>query len=338
MGDGPGLSRRIVVAAAAAGLLPALGEAQARRRLIAILHPGAPSRLVAEHIEAFRRGLHERGYSDSDFTIKEWWAELHMERLPALAAEIVRERPDVIVAAADHAALAAKGATKTIPVVMGISLSPVRGGVVASLAHPGGNVTGLSFETLDTAAKRLQLLKTAVPKARRVAVLTISTDPARGQYEGESLNGPSWRQLQQDAARLEIELVPITARFPKDLAPAFATMAKRHMDGVYVSVAPLFLMEAARIAGLAAQARLPAVYGLSAYVRAGGLITLAPDEDAMWRRAAAYVDRIFKGAKPADLPIEQPTRFVLTLNLKAAKALGLVFPPDLLARADGVIQ
>ena len=320
--------RVIITATAAATLMPAVGRAQTvKRHLIAMLLPGASSSFTAAMAEAFRQGLRDYGYRDADIAIQQRLADLHLDRLPALAAELVELRPDVIVTAGTAAAQAAKQATGTIPIVMAVAGDPVRSGLVASIARPGGNLTGSSLDLVDIIGKQLQLLQTLVPTAHRVGFLIPSTQ-----------RGPLLTTYQQAAARLHMEVVPTAARLAEDLAPAFATMAKAQVDVLHVLVDQLSLAEAGRIAALAAENRLPAIYGERVNVQAGGLMSYGPDNTALFRRAAAYVDKILKGAKPADLPIEQPTRFPLVVNLKAARAIGIDVPPEILARADEIIE
>lgn len=271
--------------------------------------------------------MRERGYSDADVAIEKRSAELHLDRLPALAADAVKLQPDVIVTAGTAAARAAKQATTIIPIVMAVSGDPVRSGLVASLARPGGNLTGLSLDLIDIVGKQFQLLKSVVPTARRIAALTSSTS-----------QGPFQSAYQAAAAQLHLEIVPVPARLSEDLVPAFASMVKAHADAVHVLVYELSLSEAGRIAALAVQARLPAIYGERGNVQAGGLMSYGPDNEDLFRRAAFYVAKILQGAKPADLPIEQPTKFPLVVNLKAAKVIGLTFPPHILERADEVIE
>jgi ABC-type uncharacterized transport system substrate-binding protein len=325
---GPRITRRSVLIAAAASLVgrPARAAA-AKPHLIVMLHASAASARTAAFHDAFLQGLRERGYADRGVAIEERFADLHLDRLPALAAEIVRLRPEVIVTAGTAAARAAKHATQTIPVVMAVSGDPVRSGLVASLARPGGNLTGSSLDLLDIIGKQLQLLKTVVPAARRIGALIPSAAP-----------GPFSTTYQEAAARLDVEIVPAVARRREDLLPAFSDMVKTHVNAIYVLVYQLSLLEAERIAALAMQNRLPAIYGERANVQAGGPMSYGPDNADLFRRAASYVDKILKGARPADLPIEQPTRFPLVMNLRAAKAIGLTFPPDIMARADAVIE
>ena len=224
---------------------------------------------------------------------------------------------------------AAKHATATIPIVMAASANPVGLGLVASLARPGGNVTGFSNDQEETVGKRLQLLKTVAPGARRIAVLFNPTNPAWAS---------GWPMLDAPASALNLELVRAPVRVPEEMQPTFEKIAKEHADAIMVAIDPIFFTEAGRIAALAAESRLPAIYGTRTHVVAGGLMSYAPDGQEGFRLAAIYVDKILKGARPADLPVQQPTKFELVINLKTANALGLTLPRSLLALADEVIE
>ena len=283
---------------------------------------------MANH-EAFVQGLRERGYGELDITIESRFAEFHADRLPDLVAELVRLGPEVIVTAGTSATRAAKQSTTTIPIVMAASANPVGIGLVAGLARPGGNVTGFSNDQEATVGKRLQLLKTVVPDARRIAVLFNPTSPAWAS---------GWPMLEAPASALGLELVRAPVRVPAELESAFSTIKKEHADAVMVAIDQIFLTEAGRVAELSARSRLPAIYGVRVHVTAGGLMSYGPDSREGFRLAATYVDKILKGAKPADLPVQQPTKFDFVVNLKTAQALGLTVPPAILARADEVIE
>src|SRR6266545_1955449 len=282
-------------------------------------------------LEAFRQGLRELGWVEGQNIVIEYRsAEGHFDRLPDLAAELVRLKVDVIVAAPTPAVLAAKSATGTVPIV-GVSLTgPVELGLIASLARPGGNVTGVSYSVgTDIFGKDLELLKEIVPKVRRVAVLSNPDGPAQ----------PITIRNVKDAARsLGLQLQLVEARGPGDFNGAFAAMARERVGALFVVTDPVFILHRARLVDLAAKNRLPSIFTQRADVEAGGLISYGPNFSDMYRRAAIYVDKILKGARPADLPVEQPTKFELVINLKTAKALGLTIPPSLLQRADEVIQ
>ncbi len=323
-------TRRLVLAAAGTLLLPAAARAQiAVRRRIAYL--ASPSRPAAEpYLGAFREGLRTLGYGDEDITIEIRFADGHLERLPDLAAELVRLAPEVIVATSTAAVQAAKQETSTIPIVMAVPGDPVTAGFVASLAHPGGNVTGLSIAVSnEIAGKWLQLLHTAIPGARRIAFLVNPGNPGIAPYLDVA---------QQAAGTLRIELVLVAARAASEIDGAFAIMAHEHADALIVPGDPMFLSEATRIVALAAGYKLPAIYGIKEFAAEGGLMGYGAGLKDNFQRAATYVDKILKGANPADLPVEQPTKFQLVVNLQTARALGLTIPPSILAGADEVIE
>jgi len=281
--------------------------------------------------EVFRRELSRLGYVEGpDFAIEYRSANGSFERLPDLAAELVALKVDVLVAVVTHAALAAKKATATIPIVMvGVS-DPVGVGLVASIARPGGNVTGTSTLAADVVGKQLEVLKALLPKASRVAALWNPANPVFQQLQlGEA---------KAAAAKLRIQLQLFEARTPERLEPAFALMAKQRPDALSILGDPMFSAQGARIAELAARHRIPAVSGTSDYADAGGLITYGPNYPEAYRRSATYVDRILKGGRPADLPVEQPTKFELVINAKAAAALGITIPRSLAGRADRVVE
>ncbi len=278
----------------------------------------------------FIEGLRDLGYVEGqNITIELRSSEGKYERLPDLAAELVRLKVDVIVAPADENVVVAKQATRTIPIVMAGSGDPVGSGLVASLARPGGNVTGLSLNAPELAGKQLQLLKEIVPRVSRVAVLWNPTNRA-----GQSLLG----EAKVAARSLGVQLRILEARGPDEFQGTFAAMARERAGALLVFPDGMFLLQRKRITDFAAKSRLPAMYGRRELVDAGGLMSYAPSLGDNLRRAASYVDKILKGAKPADLPVEQPTKFDLVINLKTAKALGLTIPPALLLRADEVIE
>ena len=278
---------------------------------------------------ALSQGLRDLGYVEGqNIRIEHLSSEGRNERLPGLAAELVRLKVDVIVTPASQNAFAAKQATQTIPIVV-TSLSPVGSGLVDSLAKPGGNVTGLTMLGVEIVGKQLALLKEIVPMASRVAVLG---NPATQMY-------PLWLGEVTAAARsLGVHLQTLQARGPDGFEKAFAAMTAEHAGALLVLTDGMFLLHRTRIAELAAKQRLPAMYGLRESVEAGGLVAYGPSLRENFRRAATYVDKIFKGAKPADLPVEQPTKFELVINSKTARALGLTIPPSVLLRADQVIE
>jgi putative ABC transport system substrate-binding protein len=283
--------------------------------------------------EAFRQGLRDLGYVEGRNVVIEYRdAEGKPERLPALAAELVALKVGVIVAPGTLAALAAKQATRTIPIVFPVVGDPVTDGLVTSLARPRGNVTGLSNRTPELVGKCLELLTQAVPGVSRVAVLWLPGGaPERTQQD-------MLREAEVAARALGARLQVVEARGPADFDRAFSDMTRARAGALTVLPYVMFFNERRRLVHLAAKNRLPAVYGSREFVDAGGLMSYGADIADLFRRAATYVDKILKGAKPGDLPVEQATKFELVINLKAAKALGLTIPPSVLARADQVIE
>ena len=280
--------------------------------------------------QAFREGLRQLGYEDGRNVTIEWrFSEGRTERLPALAAELVRLKVDVIVASSGPPPFAAKQATRTIPIVMANAPDPVGSGLVASLARPGGNITGLSTLAPEIVGKQLELLKEIVPRVSRVAVLWNPTNQAHPLPLGEA----------KVAARsLGVQLQILEARGPDEFESAFAAMVRERASALLVLGDGMFFLHRTRIALLATKQRLPTMFSAREHVDAGGLIVYGPSLRDNFRRAAVYVDKILKGAKPADLPVEQPTKFELVINLKTAKGLGLTIPQSVLMRADEVIQ
>jgi len=285
----------------------------------------------AARIEAFRQGLRELGYIEGKNIVIEWrHAEGKFDRLPALAAELVRLKVDVIVTGGGNATRAIKPITSTIPIVMAQSGDPVAEGFVASLAQPGGNITGLSRLSPDLDGKRLELLKEIIPKLTRVAVFATSTSTGHTQR---------LRELERTAGALGVKLQHIDVLDPKDYETAFRVAAKEHAEVILVQVwGPVLTPHIKRFTELAVKNRFPAIYPDRRHVEAGGLMTYGVSEPDLDRRSAIYVDKILKGRKPADLPVEQPTKFELVINLKTAKQIGLTIPPNVLARADRVIR
>jgi putative ABC transport system substrate-binding protein len=322
-------TRRLVLAVAGGALLAFAARAQPeKRRQIGYLSTRSRAS-SAPLFRAFREGLRALGYSDDDIEIETRYADGDLEHLPDLAAELVQLAPEVIVAVSPPVTRALKQATSTIPVVIVASGDPVGLGFVASLAHPGGNITGLSTVSQDMVGKWVELLKTAVPNARRIAFLLNPDNPAYSVV----LQG-----AQQAALALGVKLLSFDARAPDEIGAAFAAMAREHADALIGWGDPIFLSERSRIVELAAGQKLPAIYQFREFVAAGGLMSYGPDLPDLYTRAAAYVDKILKGAKPADLPVEQPTKFQLVVNLKTAQTLELTIPPLVLARADEIIE
>ncbi len=314
-----------------AGPLAADAQQPAKVPRIGVLLLGTSPATVSPAIEAFRQGLRDLGYVEGqNITLELRWGEGKLERLPDLAAELVRLKMGVIVAASTPAALAAAGATTTIPIVFVLVADPVAAGLVASLARPGGNLTGPSwFGGLATVGKFLQLLTESVPKLSRVAVLSDPAYPLHATYV---------RGMEVAARALGVKLQILEVREPNELESAFAAMARDRAGGLVVLPTLLIAVHAKRIIDLAAKHRLPAIYPFSSNVEDGGLMSYGTSVLDQYRRAAIYVHKILKGAKPADLPVEQPTKFELVINLKTAKALGLTIPPSLLLQADEVIH
>jgi ABC-type uncharacterized transport system substrate-binding protein len=316
------------VAMFAAPLALEAQESTTRRR-VAFL--GAESASTNLHfLEAFRQGMREHGYVEGqNMTLDARWAEGQSERFPELVGELIRLKPNVILTVSAGAAAAAKHSTTTIPIVF-IASDPLGSGLVPSLARPGGNLTGLSlFLGEDFSSKWLELLREVIPKISRVAVLLNPASPASVGY---------LRVLKGAAQRLGIKLQPQEARHPDQLDGAFTAMVAERAQGLIVVVDPLTVRYRGPIVELAAKNRLPAVYGFREFVDAGGLMAYGVNVPYLCRRAAGYVNKILKGAKPGELPVEQPTSFEVIVNLKTAKALGLTIPPSLLARADQVIE
>jgi putative ABC transport system substrate-binding protein len=314
-------------------LLASIRSAEAQQAVkaprIAFLAGTSPS-IIAARTDAFRQGLRERGYIDGhNITIEYRYGERDPDRFPALVAELVRLKPDVIVVQSNTVARAASGVTKTIPIVMADGADPVANRLVASLARPGGNVTGLTNAQTDLGVKRLELLKEISPKLTRVAVL-----PSPGD------RGAVLKELQAAAPFLQIKLHIMELQLAADLERAFEAAAKARVGALTVIPDPtgLFVANRQRIVELTAKKRLPAIYPNSGWVNDGGLMSYSADQLESYRRAAVYVDKILKGAKPADLPVEQPTKFEFIVNLKTAKQIGLTIPPNVLARADRVIR
>ena len=280
--------------------------------------------------DALRQSLREAGYVEGPNLVIEWRdAGGKPERFDALAAELVRLKVDVIVAANPAATLAAKRATASIPIVMVNTPDPVQLGLVASLGRPGGNITGTTTLSADVSVKQLELLKEAVPRAMRIAILGNPTNP----WHPLAVKG-----AEAVARSLAVQLQIREARGRKELDDAFAAMSRDRADAVVVLADPMIFFYRTRVADLAAKRRLPAMYGVRGHVDAGGLMSYWANQGELYQRVASYVDRILKGAKPAGLPVEQPTKFELVINLKTAKALGLTIPPSLLQRADQVIE
>jgi len=293
------------------------------------LELGSPS--TNQHLrEAFRQGLHELSYVEGQNIVVEWrWADGREDRLPDLAAELVQIKVNAIVTAGTPPIQAAQQATRTIPIVVAAAGDIVGMGFAASLARPGGNVTGLTLLSPELSGKRLELLKEIVPGTSRIAVLYNSSN---------QVSAPQLAETQVAARSLGVRLQSLGVRDANGLDSAFAAMAGERAGALIVLTDIMFFNQHKRIVSLATKGRLPAVFWRREFTEAGGLLAYGPDVSDMYRRAATYVDKILKGAKPADLPVEQPTKFELVINLKTAKQIGLTIPPNVLARADRVIK
>jgi putative tryptophan/tyrosine transport system substrate-binding protein len=315
----------LVGGAAAMWPLAARGQQPARVWRIGWLITTSMRGPSRPYFQAFKDELRVLGYmEDQNFVFITREAGGNLERLPALAQEIVAARPDIIVAATTPAIAAAQRATSSIPIVMSPATDPLTSGFVKSLARPDANITGVSNMTADLTAKSLELLRAVVPTATRIAVLMSANPVHPGQY----------REAEAGARVLGVALIPVTARTPDDLEKAFAAIAQEKCDALAVLSDPM----RPAIIELARRANLPTIYQLTEFVRAGGLISYGPSFPQLFRRVAVYVDKILKGATPAELPVEQPTNFELAINLKTATALGVDIPATLLARADEVIE
>jgi putative ABC transport system substrate-binding protein len=319
-----------ILGSAAAFPLAAYAQQTAKAPRVGWLSPGSITS-DENFLASFRDGLGELGWVlGKNIAIESRWAEGNFERLPDLAAELVRLKVDVIVANVTQASLAARNATATIPIVMVGVGDPLGSGLVASLARPGGNVTGPSSMLAEASGKQLALLKETVPTASAVAVLR---NPANPVWQAAAL-----RETERAARAIGLRLQFLEARGPDEFEAAFAAMIREHAGALFVPADIIFVRHAQQMAELAARHRLPAMYGFREHVVAGGLMSYAASFAVMFRRAAAFVDKILKGAKPADLPVEQPTKFELVINLNTAKALGITIPQSVLQRADEVIR
>lgn len=311
--------------------LPGAGEAQPARKVYRIGYLGAATHSVeSKHLEVFERRLRELGYVAGQNVVIEYrWADGKADRLPQLAAELVLLKVDVIAAAGNPSIIALKAATATIPIVMVVAGDPVGTGLVRSLDRPGGNVTGLSNLAEGLSAKWLELLKEAVPTLTRVAVLRVPDTPAHAAFS---------KEIQTAAQRLRLSPEFLEVRDLQEIERAFDTLTKGRADALIVLPHPVTFGHQRRIVDLAAKNRLPGMYPWTEFAEAGGLMAYSASRSDMFRRSATYVDKILKGAKPGDLPVEQPTKFELIINLKTAKALGLTLPQSLVGRSDDIIQ
>ena len=325
--------RRIVLAlmaGALAGPLASFAQQPAKIARIGFLL-AASSQGNETQLQAFRDGLRDLGYVEGkNFQLEVRWGEGKLERLPALAAELVQLKVDIIVAASSPSVVAARQATRTIPIVMPFSSDPVGDGLVASLAHPGGNITGLSIMSAELGEKRIQLLKEMFPKVAHAMDVLWNPD-----YVGMRAR---FEQARTAAPAVGLNVRSVEVRDTRELDAAFEAIVRERPEALLLLVDPFTRSQRSRIVEFAAEQRLPAIYESSDFVDAGGLISYGPNIFNQFRRAASYVDKILRGAKPADLPIEQPTTFELVINMRAAKALGIKFPDSILLRADRVIE
>jgi putative tryptophan/tyrosine transport system substrate-binding protein len=323
--------RRFIAAIGVGSLAPFTAFAQPQKEAARIgFLSAAPLSSITARTKALLDGLNELGYVDGKNILIEWRsADEHWDRLPQLADELVKLKVAVIVTAEGPATIAAKKVTSTLPIVMGQSGDPVKMGVVGSLAHPGTNVTGLTTLSTDLPGKQVELLKEAVPQLSKLAVLF---NPAN------ALSDAGWKIVRSTAKTLGLALVSQSVGDAKQFGGAFTEMMKAGASGLLVLPDPMLLSQRTQIAALAAKHKLPAIYGIPEYAEAGGLIAYAASRTDSFHRAAVYIDKILKGAKPADLPVEQPTKFELAINMNTAKALGLKIPNSILVRADRVIE
>jgi ABC-type uncharacterized transport system substrate-binding protein len=311
--------------------LGGIAEAQQPKKIPRVVFLSVQSRIVlSARFDAFRQGLRDLGYIEGKNVVIDYLdSGGSQDRLSAVVAELVRRQTDVIVTGGSQATRAAKAGTSTIPIVMAQDNDPLGAGFVASLAHPGGNVTGLANLAAELSGKQLELLKEILPKLARVAVLSDTTEPGN----------PQAVQATDAAAKgFGMQIFYLDVRATKDIDPAFHAANKKHVEALLVMPTPAMNQRRKQIVALAAKSRLPAIYPRAEYVEEGGLMMYGVNTNDLFRRAAIFVDKILKGAKPADLPVEQPTQFDLLFNLKAAKQIGLTIPPNVLARANKVIR
>ena len=326
------MDRRTFIGSVAGGILAVPLAARAQQPampVIGFLHGASPN---ARHVAAFRQGLSEAGFVEGQSVAIEYrWAEGRFDRLPELATDLVRRRVSVIATPGNTtAALAAKTATGTIPIVFGVSEDPVKFGLVASLARPGGNATGINYFATEIVAKRLGLLRELLPRAARVAVLVNPANVTNAQM--------TLQEVEAAARAMALQIQIFNASTSSEIDSAFAALVRRRPDAVFVAPDSFYNTRREQLSKLAARHAIPAVYSVRDYVEAGGLMSYGPDIAEMFHRVGAYTGKILSGKKPEDLPVEQVTKFELVINLKTAKALGLTIPPSLLLRADDMIQ
>ena len=325
------ITSTVVLLVLAASLGPAASQPREKMPRVGYLSPGSPSDETRwRRFESFRQGLRELGYVEGHtIAIEPRWAEGHYDRYPALVADLVRAKVSVIVAVGGAATQASQQATRTIPIVMSTVLDPVGSRLVSSLARPEGNTTGISLMAPDIVGKQLQVLREAVPTVSRVAILWNPANPG---------SVAQVREAESAARLLKVQLYPLEARTPGDIDSAFSAIAREKAGALVILADAIFTNQRRQIAELAMKRRLPSVYGVREYAEAGGLMDYSVNAADLERRAANYVDKILKGAKPAELPVEQPVTFELVLNVKTARAIGLTMPPSLIQRAARVIE
>jgi putative ABC transport system substrate-binding protein len=326
--------RKLVIALGVGALVTpyaAFAQAQGKVWRIGFLAPRRrPDALNPDTYFPFVQGMRELGYVEGKNLLIEWrYADNKTEPLPGLAEELVQLKVDAIVTIGTPATRAAKNATTTIPIVIGTATDPLGSGLIESLAHPGGNITGLSLMLVDIGPKHLEMLLTMAPRLTRVAVLLNPTNPAQAGY---------LKSIQTAAQKINIKILPVQAGTAAEIDTAFAVMVRERVGAVIVWAETLFVQNAGKVAELAMRNRLPSISARAAYAEVGGLMSYGQDVAYSYRRTATYVDKILKGAKPADLPVEQPTKFELVINGKTAKALGIKIPQTILVRADKVIE
>ena len=325
------MNRRTFIGSIAGGLLaaPLAAEGQQARKVPVIGYLIERSGPTAFD-EAFRLGLRELGYSEGRNVVVEYrWADGKAERLPALAAELVRLKVDVIVTSGTPGGLAAKNATSTIPIVLASGGDFVADGLVASFSRPGANITGLSVFARELSGKRLEILKEAIPRMTRVAAAFNTLNPGTRSL---------FKETEAAATKLGLKVLPLDIHFPDGVERAFGEGVRLRASAVVIISDGATIVHRAQLGSAALQHHLPTIFANKTYLEGGGLMSYGPDIIEVWRRAATYVDRILKGAKPAEMPIEQPTKFELVINMKTAKALGLTIPQSLLIRADQLIE
>jgi ABC-type uncharacterized transport system substrate-binding protein len=311
------------------GIVPVHAQPTTKIARIGYLNATSPAAISAR-TESFRLGLRELGYIEGkNFVIEYRHAEGKIDRLPTLAAELVRLNPDVIVTAGPGDTRAAKEATNTIPIVMAQDSDPVANGFIASLARPGGNITGLSTLSPEISGKRLELLKEIIPRLSVVAVVGTSNRPGNAQ---------ALKEVELAASGLKVQVQYLELQGAHDIAMIFGDSSKGHAQAMLALETPVLIAQRTEVASLAIKRRVPVIYSRAENVEAGGLMSYGVNTNDLFRRAATYVDKILKGTKPTDLPVEQPIKFEFIVNLKAAKQIGLTIPPNVLARADRVIR